>query len=236
MPDEDALERRLEAVERTLADGDHDVEALREAADVRERVERLESTVADLRERADDLDAATQALRGYVGNVRSVNRDVERRADAALAAVDRLESDADASAPSEGDSASAPDDAVSTATDHGAATAPDARPSFERDTDSAHGPRTDRSREPDRPGRQRPCPCCSDRPRTEPGSASGRARRSDGSETTDGCEATDGPEPGTWPSESPSPREEPPETPATTRSEPDRDERGALDRIRALLA
>ena len=36
--------------------------------------------------------SATQALRGYVGSIRAVNEDVEQRADAALATVERLES------------------------------------------------------------------------------------------------------------------------------------------------
>jgi hypothetical protein len=39
-----------------------------------------------------ELEAATQALRGYVGNVRAVNRDIEQRADTALAKAESVES------------------------------------------------------------------------------------------------------------------------------------------------
>jgi chromosome segregation ATPase len=91
MPDEDTLERRLRAIERTLTDGDHEVTAIRDAGDRIDRIEALESRLTDVEDRLADLDAGTQALRGYVGNVRSVNEDVEQRADAALAAVERLE-------------------------------------------------------------------------------------------------------------------------------------------------
>lgn len=91
MPDEETLDRRLRAVERSITDGDHDVDELRDVGALVERVQSLESQLDDAEGRIADLEAATQALRGYVGNVRSVNEDVERRADAALAAVDRLE-------------------------------------------------------------------------------------------------------------------------------------------------
>lgn len=91
------LERRLQAVERALTDGEDDVAGLADAATLTDRVEDHDERLATLEERVDDLDAATQAVRGYVGSVRSVNEDVERRADAALAAVERLEDDLDAS-------------------------------------------------------------------------------------------------------------------------------------------
>ena len=91
MPDEETLDRRLRAVERSVTDGEHDVDDLRDVGALVERIESLESQVADAEDRIADLEAGTQALRGYVGNVRSVNQDVERRADAALAAVERLE-------------------------------------------------------------------------------------------------------------------------------------------------
>lgn len=95
MPDDETLNRRLRAVERTLSDGDHDVDALREAGVFADRVEALESQLADAETRIDELESVTQALRGYVGNVRSVNEEVEQRADAALAAVERLEQQAE---------------------------------------------------------------------------------------------------------------------------------------------
>lgn len=87
----DDLRERVEAVERALTDGDGDLSALAEGAATAERVAELEATVEDLRDDVAELDAATQALRGYVGSVRSVNEDVERRAEAAVAAVDSLE-------------------------------------------------------------------------------------------------------------------------------------------------
>jgi hypothetical protein len=49
--------------------------------------------VAELERRVTELEATTQALRGYVGGVRDLDREVERRANAALAAVDRLEAE-----------------------------------------------------------------------------------------------------------------------------------------------
>ena len=67
--DRDSLERRLDAVERALVDD----EPL-------ERADRLD----DLETRVAELEAAVQALRGYVGSVRAVNEDVERRADRAF--------------------------------------------------------------------------------------------------------------------------------------------------------
>jgi hypothetical protein len=91
MPESEAIERRLSAVERAIADGDGDVPALAEASDRERRLRAVEDRLAELDERVTELEAATQALRGYVGNVRSVNEDVEQRADAALAAVERLE-------------------------------------------------------------------------------------------------------------------------------------------------
>ena len=91
MTDPDVLERRLAAVERTLVDGDCPPESLPEAGTVAEDIDRLDARLEDVETRVAELEGATEALRGYVGNVRSVNEDVERRADAAVATVDRLE-------------------------------------------------------------------------------------------------------------------------------------------------
>lgn len=55
-----------------------------------------ESDLVALRDRVDELDAAVQAIRGLLGEVRAVDRDVERRADLALARTDRLRSRLDA--------------------------------------------------------------------------------------------------------------------------------------------
>lgn len=86
----DDLSERLDAVERSLTDSETTVASLSDAADVEDRLDALEARAADLDDRVTELEAATQALRGYVGGVRAVNRDVERRADAALAGVESL--------------------------------------------------------------------------------------------------------------------------------------------------
>ncbi|VTT87003.1 hypothetical protein DM2_3041 [Halorubrum sp. DM2] len=57
--------------------------------------ERLESRLDDLEERVAELEAATQAVRGYVGAVRAVNREVERRADLALSRATAAERGSD---------------------------------------------------------------------------------------------------------------------------------------------
>lgn len=88
----DDLRDRVAALERALSDGEGDLTALAEGAATAERVTDLETEIETLREEVDELAAATQALRGYVGNVRSVNESVEERADAAAAAVESLES------------------------------------------------------------------------------------------------------------------------------------------------
>jgi len=88
--DDESLEERLGAVERAVADGDVP-DGLADSTALARQVGDVEDEVDDLEDRLADLEAAVQALRGYVGAVRGVNRDVERRADAALARVERLE-------------------------------------------------------------------------------------------------------------------------------------------------
>jgi ABC-type transporter Mla subunit MlaD len=73
MADSELLHERIDTLERTLTGSTAD--------DLSERVAALETQVAE-------LEAAVQALRGYVGNVNHVNSEVERRVDAALAAVE----------------------------------------------------------------------------------------------------------------------------------------------------
>jgi hypothetical protein len=88
--DGDDVEARLEAVERALADGETDLAAVTEAAEYERTLDELRERVDELESQVTDLTASVQAVRGYVGNVRTVNRDVERRADAALAKVEEL--------------------------------------------------------------------------------------------------------------------------------------------------
>ncbi|GAA0244150.1 hypothetical protein ACFFQF_03735 [Haladaptatus pallidirubidus] len=98
MSDFETLDNRLRTVERALIDrngnpvthedseaDDCPVVTSMTAPELTARVDELESRADDVEPRLDELDAAVQALRGYVGNIRAVNADVERRADAALA-------------------------------------------------------------------------------------------------------------------------------------------------------
>ncbi|MFW6003997.1 MAG: DUF7310 family coiled-coil domain-containing protein [Halodesulfurarchaeum sp.] len=92
-----ALERRLDERGTVVAEGSQAKPPAAESTDgpvttgtvedgdLLERVEALEAEIAE-------LEAGLQALRGYVGNVDHVNETVERRANAAIAAVERLES------------------------------------------------------------------------------------------------------------------------------------------------
>ena len=74
--DRDSLSRRLDAVERALPE-----------EEPLERADRLD----DLETRVAELEAAVQAIRGYVGEVRAINEDVERRADRALRKAEAVE-------------------------------------------------------------------------------------------------------------------------------------------------
>jgi len=89
----DELEARIEALERAVTDGDRDLSELATEGETRERLAALEDDLDNLADRVAELEAATQALRGYVGNVRAVNSEVEQRADAALATAESLESE-----------------------------------------------------------------------------------------------------------------------------------------------
>jgi chromosome segregation ATPase len=89
----DSLEERVRAVERAVTDGETSVAALADAASVHERLADIESRLDALESRTDALDATVQSLHGYVGEIEAVNEDVARRADAARAAVERLEAD-----------------------------------------------------------------------------------------------------------------------------------------------
>lgn len=87
--DADRFDDRLRAVERALTGSDAAVADLGDEAAAAAEREALESRVDDLESRVEELEAATQAVRGYVGSIRAVNREVERRADLALARASR---------------------------------------------------------------------------------------------------------------------------------------------------
>jgi len=93
--EERRLETRIEALERAVTEGEP-IPELAEAAAATADAAAREERIDDLEARVAELEAATQALRGYVGNVRSVNEAVEERADAAVARVDDLERRLDA--------------------------------------------------------------------------------------------------------------------------------------------
>ena len=78
------------AVERALTDGDP-VADLSGAAEVQRQLDALTDDLDTLTERVDALEATVQSLHGYVGEIEHVNERVERRADAARAAVERLD-------------------------------------------------------------------------------------------------------------------------------------------------
>jgi hypothetical protein len=87
----DDLIRRLAAVERAVTDGETDLSDVADAADVAARLDAVEERLDAIEGRLDDLDGTTQALRGYLGGVDGVARDVERRADLALSKAEAVE-------------------------------------------------------------------------------------------------------------------------------------------------
>jgi hypothetical protein len=82
------LDERLRAVERAVTDDERAPADLSDAADLDARLSRVEDRLDDVESRLAETEAGVEAVRGYVGSVRAVNREVERRADAALAAAD----------------------------------------------------------------------------------------------------------------------------------------------------
>lgn len=79
--DRDSIECRLDAVERALTEEAAGTDELPDRID---RIDELETRIAE-------LEAAVLALRGYVGSVRAINEDVERRADRALRKANAVE-------------------------------------------------------------------------------------------------------------------------------------------------
>ncbi|MBP1923130.1 hypothetical protein J2751_002168 [Halorubrum alkaliphilum] len=82
---ETGFEERLDAVERALTGSDMEVTDVDGGAAAAAERETLAKRLDSVEERIEELEAATQAVRGYAGAIRSVNREVERRADLALA-------------------------------------------------------------------------------------------------------------------------------------------------------
>ncbi|MEF8856145.1 MAG: hypothetical protein V5A16_01850 [Haloplanus sp.] len=92
MDDGRPLRERVEALERAVTDG-HAADGLPDAGRIATRVDDLEAAVEEMSDRIAELEAAVQALRGFAGGVRAVDESVERRANAAIARVDRLEAE-----------------------------------------------------------------------------------------------------------------------------------------------
>lgn len=91
MSDIERIERRLSTVERAVVDGDLELAAVGDAASLTEDLEALAERIDAHERRIADLEGRIDALDGFVGSVESVNETVEKRANAAVAAVDRLE-------------------------------------------------------------------------------------------------------------------------------------------------
>lgn len=91
MSDIERIDQRLSAVERAVVDGDIELEQLADLATLAEDLERLENRLEAHERRIAELEGTVDAVSGFVGNVETVNEGVERQADAAIAAVDRLE-------------------------------------------------------------------------------------------------------------------------------------------------
>ena len=97
MPERRTIDDRLSALERRLDDraaGKAESQTDPQTAETNDEstTQQLEARVASLEAEIADLEAGLQAVRGYVGSVERVNESVEQRANAAIAAVERLES------------------------------------------------------------------------------------------------------------------------------------------------
>lgn len=86
------LEARVDALERTVTESEVDLTALTAEGEALDRLDTLEDRLDEIDIRIDELEASIQAIRGYVGNVRAINQEVEQRADLALSKVQSLES------------------------------------------------------------------------------------------------------------------------------------------------
>jgi chromosome segregation ATPase len=87
----DQVEKRLAAVERTVVDGEYDLDKISEAVEAAERIDAIDARLDEMEERIASLEGVAESLEGYVGNIQSVHSNVEQQADMAVASVDRLE-------------------------------------------------------------------------------------------------------------------------------------------------
>ena len=97
------LEERLDAVERALTGTDRSVASVVDGAAADAEREAIATRLDAVETRIEELEAATQAVRGYAGAIRAVNREVERRADLALARATAARHGASEGEPTEGD-------------------------------------------------------------------------------------------------------------------------------------
>lgn len=167
------LDERVAALERTITDGYAD-DGLPDAARMETRLDNLEATVDDIDGRVAELDAAVQALRGFVGGVNAVDESVERRADAAVARVDRLETELEAvreTVTNRGDGAGSGRHAVAESNGR--------EPAVTHGDDTRAGPR-------DSPHRQRAEPTVADERATNRGVGAGAERGRDGDRAFEG--------------------------------------------------
>lgn len=86
------LTDRVRALERAVSTRDEPPTPIPAISGVSSEVSDLDDRVVTIESRVADLAARQQAVEAYVDQIDHVNDTIERRADAALAAVDRLES------------------------------------------------------------------------------------------------------------------------------------------------
>lgn len=112
-PTDGRIDERLRAVERAITGTDDAVADLGDEATATAERDALATRLDELEARVAELEAATQAIRGYVGSIRSVNQAVERRADLALAEARKSRDNAAGGGASPGVEAGAADEQIS---------------------------------------------------------------------------------------------------------------------------
>jgi len=83
--DEDTLDARLAAVERTLTDSETAPASLADEATLQRRLTDIESKIDALETRLADAEGELTAVRAHVGDARRVDAETERIAERALA-------------------------------------------------------------------------------------------------------------------------------------------------------